>query len=74
MIKKLLILLIRFYQSGISPFLNKNCRYEPTCSTYMIESLQVHGILKGIYKGTKRILSCNPWGGKGYDPVEKITT
>jgi uncharacterized protein len=71
MIKKLLILLIRFYQNAISPFLHKNCRFEPTCSAYMIEALQVQGIFKGGLMGTKRILKCNPWGGKGYDPVLK---
>lgn len=71
MLKKLLILFIRFYQNAISPFLQKNCRFEPTCSTYMIEALQVHGLLKGGFLGTKRILKCNPWGGKGYDPVSR---
>ena len=71
--KKIFILIIRFYQTGISPFMQKKCRYEPTCSSYMIEALQVHGIFKGGLMGTKRILSCHPWGGKGYDPVEKIT-
>ncbi len=71
--KKALILLVRFYQNAISPFTPHACRYEPTCSTYMIESLQLYGVFRGIYKGTKRILRCNPWGGKGYDPVKKIT-
>ncbi len=71
MIKKILIFLVRFYQNAISPFTFQSCRYTPTCSSYMIESLQVHGLLKGAYYGTKRILSCHPWGGKGYDPVVK---
>lgn len=61
--------LIRFYQVAISPWLGKNCRYQPTCSQYMLEALKIHGLWKGIYLGTKRILSCNPWGGSGYDPV-----
>jgi putative membrane protein insertion efficiency factor len=64
-----LILLVRFYQGAISPFTPAACRYEPTCSSYMIEALQKHGFLFGTYLGLKRILSCNPWGGKGYDPV-----
>ncbi|RRJ89638.1 membrane protein insertion efficiency factor YidD [Flavobacterium macacae] len=63
------VLLIRFYQAGISPFLPSACRYEPTCSQYTLEALQIHGLFKGGYLGAKRILSCNPWGGKGYDPV-----
>lgn len=73
MLKKTLIypfiLIVRFYQGAISPFLPAACRYEPTCSTYMIQALQTHGLFYGGYLGTKRILSCNPWGGKGYDPV-----
>ncbi|KMQ70604.1 membrane protein insertion efficiency factor YidD [Chryseobacterium koreense] len=64
-----LVVFIRIYQWTISPLLPKNCRYEPTCSHYMVEALQVHGILKGLYLGVKRILRCHPWGGQGYDPV-----
>lgn len=64
-----LILIIRFYQLAISPWLGKNCRFNPTCSQYMIEALKIHGLLKGLYLGIKRILRCNPWGGHGHDPV-----
>lgn len=63
------VLLVRFYQEGISPFTPATCRFEPTCSSYFIEALKVHGLLKGLYLGTKRILSCHPWGKSGYDPV-----
>ncbi len=63
------IVLIRIYQHGISPFLPSACRYSPTCSHYAVEALQKHGLLKGGFLAAKRILSCNPWGGKGYDPV-----
>ncbi|UOE39095.1 MULTISPECIES: membrane protein insertion efficiency factor YidD [Chryseobacterium] len=64
-----LVILIRFYQWFISPLLPKSCRYEPTCSHYMVEALQVHGIFKGFWLGAKRISKCHPWGGSGYDPV-----
>ncbi|RST28706.1 membrane protein insertion efficiency factor YidD [Chryseobacterium lacus] len=64
-----LVVLIRFYQWFISPLLPKNCRYEPTCSHYMAEALQIHGPLKGLWLGFKRIARCHPWGGEGYDPV-----
>ena len=47
------------------------CRYTPTCSNYMIEAIEVHGTLKGLILGMKRIFRCNPLGGKGYDPVPK---
>ncbi|NBL65317.1 membrane protein insertion efficiency factor YidD [Flavobacterium sp. NST-5] len=63
------IFLIRIYQHGISPFLPSACRYSPTCSHYAVEALQKHGLLKGGFLAAKRILSCHPWGGKGYDPV-----
>ncbi len=64
-----LILLVRFYQGAISPLLPKSCRYEPTCSQYMVTALQRHGFIKGLWLGTKRIARCHPWGGEGYDPV-----
>ncbi|HPN36802.1 MAG TPA: membrane protein insertion efficiency factor YidD [Melioribacteraceae bacterium] len=64
-----LILLIRFYQMFISPVLPPSCRYTPTCSAYTLEALKKYGFFKGGYLGAKRILSCHPWGGSGYDPV-----
>lgn len=67
----ILILPIRFYQGAISPFLPATCRYTPTCSTYAIEALQIHGPIKGGWLATKRIASCHPWGGHGHDPVPK---
>lgn len=63
------VLLIRFYQKAISPYLGSSCRYHPTCSSYSLQALQKHGVLHGSYLATKRILSCHPWGGSGYDPV-----
>jgi putative membrane protein insertion efficiency factor len=64
-----LIFLIRIYQMGISPLLPNSCRYTPTCSSYMIEALRIHGPFKGLWLGSKRISRCHPWGGEGYDPV-----
>ncbi|HOK51994.1 MAG: membrane protein insertion efficiency factor YidD [Bacteroidales bacterium] len=66
---EILILPIRFYRTFISPFLPPTCRYTPTCSTYAMEALRKHGPIKGLWLAIKRILSCNPWGGSGYDPV-----
>lgn len=71
--KKILIfpfvLLVRFYQIAISPYIPATCRYHPTCSAYTIEALQKHGVLLGGWYAIKRIISCHPWGGSGYDPV-----
>ena len=64
------IMLIRFYQLAISPWLGKSkCRYTPTCSQYGLEAFKKHGPFKGFWLTLKRIFSCNPWGGHGFDPV-----
>ena len=64
-----LILLVRFYQVAISPFTPSSCRYDPTCSQYTIEALRKRGLIIGLWLSLKRIISCHPWGGDGYDPV-----
>ncbi len=66
---KLFIGLIRVYQYIISPYFPASCRYTPTCSAYGIEAIKKHGAFKGGWLTIKRIFSCNPWGGSGYDPV-----
>ncbi|HLN52493.1 MAG TPA: membrane protein insertion efficiency factor YidD [Lentimicrobium sp.] len=66
---KIFIGLIRFYQYAISPYLPPSCRYTPTCSAYGVEALKKYGPFKGGWLTIKRIASCNPWGGSGYDPV-----
>lgn len=65
----LLLLPIYFYRMAISPMLPPSCRFTPTCSTYAIEAIKMHGPLKGLYLACRRILRCHPWGGSGYDPV-----
>lgn len=65
----ILIAFIQFYKKFISPITPATCRYSPTCSTYMLEAIKIHGPFKGTWLGIKRIASCNPWGGSGYDPV-----
>jgi len=69
MIRNLLIFPIRLYQKFLSPLLGAQCRYTPTCSQYAVEALQKYGAMKGGWLALKRILSCNPWGGHGHDPV-----
>ena len=74
-ISNILISLIKIYKMLISPYLAPTCRYLPTCSDYTIECLKTYGLIKGIAKSTKRILSCHPikilGGGDGFDPVNK---
>lgn len=66
--KKVLIKFIDFYQK--TPLKTHSmCRFTPTCSQYMKEAIMEYGSAKGLFLGIKRILRCNPFGGKGYDPV-----
>lgn len=69
LIISLLILPVKIYQHFISPWLPASCRHIPTCSNYTIESLRLHGPIKGSWFSIRRILRCNPWGTSGYDPV-----
>lgn len=68
-----ILVLVKIYQYIISPILPQSCRYHPTCSVYMVEALKAWGPIKGTFLGVKRILSCHPWGGSGYDPVPEKT-
>lgn len=71
--KKILIGILKFYKKYLSPSLEaafgKACRFTPTCSEYTIEALEKYGALKGLALGTRRFLSCHPFGKFGYDPV-----
>lgn len=59
----------RAYKLMVSPYLPPACRYTPTCSEYAREAVLTHGFFQGGWLAFKRILSCNPWGGHGHDPV-----
>src|SRR5216110_2102953 len=71
----LLRCMIRVYQCTLSPLLgllcgpDSGCRFTPTCSTYFLEAVEIHGIGRGSWLGLKRLARCQPWGGCGYDPV-----
>ncbi|MCB5256607.1 MAG: membrane protein insertion efficiency factor YidD [Candidatus Cloacimonadaceae bacterium] len=64
-----MILLIRFYQIVISPYLPKSCRFNPSCSTYAIQAFQRYNPVKALYLSTWRVLRCNPFCKGGYDPL-----
>ena len=63
------IYLIKIYRIFISPLLGGNCRHTPTCSEYRIIAIKKHGVFKGSFLTTKRILKCNSLFKGGYDPV-----
>lgn len=70
MIKKLLISMIKFYKIALSPLKKAaTCKYYPTCSSYAIEAIEIHGVIKGSLLAIWRILRCNPFSKGGYDPV-----
>ena len=67
--RRILIKLIHGYQYLVSPLNPPTCRFTPTCSHYVCEVLQKHGVAKGLWFGIKRVLRCNPWNPGGYDPA-----
>jgi len=68
----LLLGLIRLYQLTLSPWLGRQCRYEPTCSNYAAEALTRFGVRRGVWLAAKRLARCHPWGRSGYDPVPAL--
>jgi putative membrane protein insertion efficiency factor len=66
---QLMILCVRAYQVVLAPLFNGCCRFEPSCSNYCIEALRLHGPLRGLALGVRRLLRCHPFGPCGPDPV-----
>ncbi len=64
----LLVLGIRAYQKTVSPLLGDVCRFHPSCSNYMIESLRKYGPIRGLARGLRRLARCHPWNPGGHDP------
>ena len=69
LLAKFMVALVKLYQYILSPLLPGVCRYTPSCSEYGLQALRKHGPGLGGWLTLKRILSCHPWGGHGYDPV-----
>ena len=65
----LLSLPVLAYRATFSAWVGHGCRYQPTCSAYALEALDRHGPIRGTWLAARRILSCHPFGGHGYDPV-----
>jgi putative membrane protein insertion efficiency factor len=60
---------LRLYQLCLSPLLPSACRFYPTCSQYMMQAVEKHGVLRGVWMGTKRLAKCHPFHAGGIDPV-----
>ncbi|MFN7934672.1 MAG: membrane protein insertion efficiency factor YidD [Bryobacteraceae bacterium] len=68
--RELVVLFLRFYKRWISPLLPSACRFHPTCSDYMRQAVEKHGVLRGVYLGLIRLAKCHPFHAGGYDPVQ----
>jgi len=66
----LMLGLLCAYRAFVSPFLPPACRFEPTCSRYMIEAVRKYGAVRGVFMGVRRLLRCHPFSPGGYDPVQ----
>jgi putative membrane protein insertion efficiency factor len=67
--RALFCLPIRLYQLTVSPLLGPRCRFYPSCSTYGLEAITRHGVLRGVWLTIKRVARCHPWNPGGFDPV-----
>ena len=67
--KPVLLLLLRGYQLGVSPFLGQNCRFHPSCSDYAAQAIDLHGAARGSLLAARRLCKCHPWHPGGLDPV-----
>jgi len=68
----ILLALLRFYKYFISPLLGSHCRFHPSCSSYAMQAVSLHGAIAGSYLTIKRLLRCHPfYHGDIDDPVPK---
>jgi uncharacterized protein len=66
---RVVLAILRGYKRVVSPWLTGSCRYYPSCSTYMAEAVQIHGVAYGCWLGLRRLARCHPLGSSGVDPV-----
>jgi hypothetical protein len=69
LVARLLILLVHVYRLTLGPLLGGSCRFTPSCSSYAIEALERHGVMRGSHLSVRRILRCHPFHPAGHDPV-----
>jgi putative membrane protein insertion efficiency factor len=67
--RKVILLALRTYKRWISPLLPSACRFHPTCSEYMMQAVETHGVLRGVWMGLRRLSRCHPFHEGGFDPV-----
>ncbi len=70
--KRIALVAIRGYQRFLSPLLPASCRFHPSCSQYMVEAIERHGLWRGCWLGMKRVARCHPLNEGGHDPVPDL--
>ena len=68
-VSMLLMFLVLAYRATLGMVLGGHCRYQPTCSQYMLDAIAAYGPWRGTWCGVKRVLRCHPLGRWGYDPA-----
>jgi putative membrane protein insertion efficiency factor len=67
--RSIVLVPLRFYKRFVSPLLPPMCRFDPTCSIYMMQAIEKHGTLRGVWLGLRRLARCHPFNPGGWDPV-----
>lgn len=68
-VKKVVIAVLNFYRKYLSGMKLQCCRFYPSCSQYAIDAIERHGLARGLFKASGRILRCHPFSRGGYDPA-----
>jgi putative membrane protein insertion efficiency factor len=69
LVAALIVAGVAVYRVTLGWLLGGQCRYQPTCSQYMLDAVGKYGPWRGSWRGIKRICRCHPWGGSGHDPA-----
>jgi putative membrane protein insertion efficiency factor len=67
--RNVILVTLRTYKRWVSPLLPSACRFHPTCSEYMMQAVEAHGIARGVWMGLRRLCRCHPFHEGGFDPV-----
>lgn len=67
--RRVVLALLHLYKRILSPVLPPMCRFEPTCSVYMMQAVEKYGAVRGIWLGLRRLGRCHPFNPGGWDPV-----
>lgn len=69
--RNICVIVLRVYRAVISPLYGDVCRYYPSCSSYALQAIQHHGVIRGVWHGSLRLLRCHPWAAGGIDDIPR---